>query len=167
MKSLAFLLLVFCAPQFWSSGITNACNITIDNKEKARIDDEMQGIWKLAEDTDSHNYFIVEKDGDYGYALTYMNRGGNNRGLEHFRAFFIEVNHVKFLTLGNWDTEHPGYVFLKIKDVGRGSWQVTAALVTDKRLRDVTNIAELRELLEKNLNNPDFYGKELHFRKRF
>lgn len=166
MKSL-FLFLIFCSPQFFQSGISTVSPYTINDKEKVRIDDHMQGIWKFAEDTDSHNYFIVEKDGDYGYCITYMNRSGNNRGLEHNGLYFGEVNNVKFLTLYNWDQGHHGYVLLKIKSVGRGSWDVVASLVTDPSITKVKSSAALRALLAKNLDNPSFYGKDLHFRKKF
>ncbi len=44
---------------------------------------------------------------------------------------------------------------------------MTANLVIDPSIRNVKSKEELRELLGKNLNNPSFYGKELHFRKKF
>ena len=167
MKILLYLFLLAYAPNFWSSGITNACNIKIDNKEKVRIDDHMQGIWKMAEDSNAHDYLIVEKAGDYRYSVTYMNRGGDNRGLEHEEAFIIEVNNTKYFTISNWDRDYPGWVFLKLDSIGKGSWNITANLATDNRLKEVKDSKELRELLGANINNASFYGKELHFKKKY
>ena len=166
MNNLVAFLLIFFANHS-ANGLKNVSQYAIDKEPLVRIDDHMQGIWKLAEDSDFHNYFIVEKDGDSAYVLTYMNRSGNNRGLEHGRAFFSEINHVKFLNFPNWDWDHHGYVFLKINNIGQGSWDMTANLVTDTTLVNVKSNSELRALFEKNLNNPAFYGKELHFRKKF
>jgi hypothetical protein len=166
MKSL--FLVLFLLPGIWSSGIKSASKFTLDEKPVVRIDDHLQGIWKLAEDTNYHNYFIVEKDGNFQYSITYMNRGGDNRGLEHGMFFFSEINGVKFINIGNWDDEHPGYILLKINEIGTPrSWSLTASIVTDMSITKVTSRKELRALLEKNLNNASFYGKELHFKKKF
>lgn len=127
----------------------------------------MQDIWKLVEDTDTHNYFILEKDGDYEYCVTYMNMGCNNRGLSHGGTFLGEVKHVKFLTRRYRGREYPGYVFLKIKSVGQGSWDMTANLVLAPEVAKANSSAQLRAMLEMNLGNPAFYGRELHFGKKF
>ena len=94
MKSL-FLLFTFLltgqiAADNSGNGIKNVCKYSLDESPKVRIDDHLQGIWKLKEDTDFHNYFILEKVDDYRYCLTYMNRSGDNRGLEHGLAFFLK-----------------------------------------------------------------------------
>lgn len=166
MKYLAFLFLPFF-PGVWDSGITNACKYSIDEKPIVRIDDHMQGIWKMAEDTNYNNYLIIEKDGDFEYSITYMNRGGDNRGLEHGAFYFSEIGKAKFLVIGNWDENNRGYLFYKIDSVARGSWDVVLRLATDPALKEVKSREELRTLLTRNLNNPSFFGKELHFHKKF
>lgn len=167
MKILSFLLLLII-PGFRGSGIKNTCKFTIDEKPSVRIDDHLQGIWKLAEDTDKHNYIIIEKRSDYEYSITYMNRGGDNRGLEHGRFFWSEIKGVKFINIQNWDDDHPGYIFYRVDTIeGPRSWDMKARLVTDPSIQKAANRQELRALLEKNLNNPSFYGPELHFGKRF
>lgn len=167
MKLLSFLLFVFLMPGMWDSGITNVCKYSIDEKAVVRIDDHMQGIWKIKEDTNYHDYLIIEKDGDYNYSITYMNRGGDNRGLEHGRFFFSQIGNTKFINIANWDSDHRGFLLYKIDVVDQGSWYVVARLVTDPSITKVASRTELRALLEKNLNNPSFYGKEIHFEKRF
>ena len=132
-----------------------------------RIDDHLQGIWKLADDTDFHNYFILEKVNDYKYSITYMNRSGNNRGLEHGIVYFSEIDNVKFLNVSNWDWDHHGLVFLKIKEITPGSWDMTANLVIDTTLSQLNSSEALCEHIRKRLKDPLIYGKELHFRKKF
>jgi hypothetical protein len=167
MKLLSVILFTFFAPGIWSSGIKNACKYSIDEKPVVRIDDHMQGIWKMAEDTDSHNYLIIEKDGDFAYCITYMNRSGDNRGLEHGQIYFSQISNVKFIVIYNWDDDYRGFLFYRIDNIDQGSWDVTARLVIDPSIRNVKSRDELRTLLEKNLNNQSFYGKELHFEKKF
>jgi hypothetical protein len=164
---LLILLLPFFLFGIWDSGITNACKYAIDEKPIVRIDDHMQGIWKLAEDTNYNDYFIIEKDGNFQYSITYMNRGGDNRGLEHGGFNFSMIGKVKFIVISNWDENNPGFLFYRIDSVDRGSWDVVLRLATDPSLKNVKSRTELRNLLAKNLNNPSFYGKELHFRKKF
>ena len=164
MKGLILLIIAYL-PQVLFAQDQVVSRFSIDEKPNVRIDDHMQGVWKMREDTDKHNYFIVEKDGDYEYCMTYMNRSGDNRGLEHGGGFFSMINNVKFLTMPSGNND--GWLILKIKDVTRGSWDVTLNLITDPRLRSVKSRAELRELIEKNLNNPAFYSKDLHLRKKF
>lgn len=160
-----FLLLtaVLCCSSLFAQ--RNVCQFSIDEKPTVRVDDHLQGIWKLREDTNYHNYFIVEKLDDYSYCLTYMNYGGDNRGLEHGWAFFSEINNVRFMTLPSGDNR--GVIFLKINSIGKGSWDMTANLVISPEIMKVKSRKELRSLLEKNLKNPSFYSKELHFRKKF
>ncbi len=163
------LLLAFAFPVISGNGIKNVSMYPLGDMYKVRIDDHLQGIWKLREDTDKNNYFILEKQDDYTYSITYMDHGGDNRGLEHGRAFFSEIGGTKFLNVTNWNSHNvPGYIFLKIKEISAPrSWDMTACLVTDTTLDKFAGNAELQALVEKNLNNPAFYGQDLHFRKKF
>lgn len=168
MKILSYIVLVGVLSSFQFVSRMNISKYAIDEKPVVRIDDHLQGIWKLAEDTDMHNYFVIEKESDFNYAITYMDHGGNNRGLEHFRGFFSEIGNVKFVSLPNWVDEERGYVLLKIDEITAGSWNLTASLVTDPSIRYVSSREDLRMLLAKNVNNSKFYSpKKLHFRKRF
>jgi hypothetical protein len=170
MKYLLTLAIVLFAtiPMQSKTSIGHACKFKLDEKAKVRIDDHMQGIWKMAEDTDFHNYFVLEKDGAYEYELTYMNKSGDNRGLEHGTVYFSVINHVKFLMVPDWDFDNRGYIYLRIDSVSSPrSWEVVATVVTDARLSNVKSSAELHTLFEKNLNNPAFYGQKIHFRKKF
>jgi len=167
MNILYFICYALFIPGFWSSGIKNACKYKIDEKPTVHIDMGMAGIWKMQEDTNAHDYLIVENDGDYQYRLTYMNRGGDNRGLEHFRFNLCEINGVKFFIIDNWDENYPGYLYYRINNIDQGTWYITASLVTDPAITKVSGVAELRELLVKNLDNPSFYGRQLHFVKHY
>ena len=77
MKKYYLLLLAFlCCSSLFAQ--RNVCQFPIDEKPTVRVDDHLQGIWKLREDTNYHNYFIVEKLDDYSYCLTYMDNGGTS-----------------------------------------------------------------------------------------
>jgi hypothetical protein len=167
MHTLTYLFFFLFVPGIWSSGIKNVSKFAIDEKPMLRMDEHLQGIWKMVEDTDAHNYFIIEKDGDFAYSITYMNRSGDNRGLEHGRFFWSETRDVKFINISNWDDEHPGFVLFKVNGISKGSWNMTLSMVIDSSIQKVDNRADLRILLSKNINNPSFYGKELHFKKKF
>ncbi len=161
------MLIAFFIPGFWSSGIKNVCKYSIDEKPVVRINDHLQGIWKLAEDSDVHNYFIIEKDGDFAYSITYMNKSGNNRAIEHEPCSWSEIGNVKFISMPSWDDDYPGYVLMKIDEIGVTSWDITASMVTNPSIQKVTSREDLRMLLLQNVNNPAFYGKKLHLRKKF
>lgn len=167
MKSLFLFLLLLLSGNSDTAGVKNVSKYALEDVRDptVTIENYMQGIWKLQEDTNSHNYFILEKDNDKKYSITYMNRGGDNRGLEHFGFFMSEINDVKFITVSSWNREHPGWVFLRVNNMTK--WEITAQMVADDKLHAIKSQEDLRNYFEKNLNNPAFYGKELHFEKRF
>ncbi len=136
---------------------------------KVRIDDHLQGIWKLEEDTNKNCYFIFEKKDDYTYNVSYMKPFGDARELQRARVFFSEIGGQKFLNVVNWDRQYgSGYVFLKIKEVtGPGNWDITACQIVDTTIYRVPGNAKLETLVEKNLDNPAFYGHDIHFHKKF
>lgn len=161
-------LLCFFLAGSSGNGAGNACKYPIDERPIMHVDDHLQGIWKMREDTNFHNYIVLEKADDYSYSITYMDHGGDNRGLEHGKAFFSEIDGTRFLQVSNWDFDHPGMIFLKVLKISEPrSWDMTAVLVTDTTLYKIKSSAALRSHLQKNLNNPNIYGKELHFRKKF
>lgn len=173
MLNILLLLFLFCTPKTNDVPIKYMCQYPLDKSPKKEIDAHLQGIWKLREDTNANNYFIVERDGDYHLSLTYMNRGGDNRGLEHFRATFSEVNGIHFMNAPyssfSIEDNFKGIVLLRIDPASlvNRSWEITAKLVTDSNLYKMKSSEELRAYVSSNMNKPDFYGKELHFKKKF
>lgn len=144
----------------------------LDEHPNTETDIHMQGIWKLKEDTNANNYFVVERDGSYRFSITYMNRGGDNRGLEHSTAFFSEVDGVKFLNAPYRsffnEPSFRGTVLLRVDEVDvPHCWDVTFTLVTDPNLYKMKSSAELRAYIRQHLKDPAIYGKQLHFRKKF
>jgi len=80
MPLVFLLLLSFAMPHKDVPPVKYLCQHDLDEHPSLESDPHMQGIWKLREDTDRHNYFVVERDGAYRFNITYMNRGGDNRG---------------------------------------------------------------------------------------
>ncbi len=102
--------------------------VPIDDKPIVKIDKRLLGIWKMLEDTDKHNYFVIETLDSYRYNMTYMNRGGDNRGLEHFPGFISDVNKVKFLNITYRDRSKKtgSYFFLKILQIENMGFEMKA-----------------------------------------
>ena len=143
----------------------------IDEHASVSVDTNLIGIWKMKEDTDVHNYFVIERYNDYEYAVTYMNRGGSNRTYENFPAYFSNIGKIKFFNV-RYDNYHrdrkisdEGYFFLKILDIDKRGFNMTLALVNDTTLKFISNSKEVRERITKNLDNPSFYDKPVHFHK--
>ena len=142
-----------------------------DEHAIVKVDTNLIGIWKMAEDTDAHNYFVIEKYNDYQYAVTYMNRGGSNRTYENFAAFFSEIGSTKFFNVGynyydkQTETSDVGYFFLKVINIDQRGFDMTLALVSDTTMKKISSQKGVRERIAKNLNNLSFYDKHIHFHK--
>ena len=59
--------------------------------------------------------------------------------------------------------EESGYFFVHIINISHNS--MTTAVVADTTLKYLTSAKEVRNRIEKNLNNPGFYSDTLHFYK--
>ncbi|MBA3827912.1 MAG: hypothetical protein H0X33_03155 [Taibaiella sp.] len=165
-----FRLLIFFVTLFDISGINGIKNVTrfgIDEKPIMRIDDHMLGIWMLDQDTNKHDYFILEKENDNSFVATYMNRGGTNRGWEHGTVYFSDIDGTKFIHFPNWNNEHRGWMLLRVNNYTPGSWDLSASVVMDPNLCNMKSSAEVRAYLKKNLHNANIYGKELTFSQKF
>ena len=139
----------------------------LDEKPNIIADTNLIAIWKMKEEIDDHNYFVVERYNPYEYVFTYMNRGGSNRTYENYSVYFSKVGNVTFLTVSLYDheTKSMGYFFSKVTDIDSRGWGVTLSLVADTTLKNITSRGALRERIEKNMNNPVFYKAPVHFKK--
>ena len=158
--SLIITLAAFAALSYGQIPVSHA---PIDKEPLLKINEDLVGIWKMREDTNYHDYFVVEKRHGYAYSVTYMNRGGDNRTYEHFNAYLSEVGKMQFLNV-----QYPGdvYVLLKILSIGRNGFEMTAVAVSNVSLDKVSKPEEVRKIIEANINNPSFYKDTLHFRKK-
>jgi hypothetical protein len=141
----------------------------IDEKPSVLIDNRMLGIWKMNEDTNYHNYFVVEKRNDFEYALTYMNRGGDNKTYERFTLYPSVVNGITFLNVLyeiDWEERKKpnGFVLLKVVNFDGPSF--TAAVCSDPSLKNLTRSQDVRERVSKNINNAVYYKDTIHLDKR-
>ncbi len=165
MKKLFFVLAVlFCTTGVMAQG--NLSKYLPVEPKKSKFDDNMQGIYKLTEDTDSHNYFVIEKITEYEYSISYMNRSGNNRGLEHFRMVIREFDGMKFLCVQNWLAGSDNWTFFRIRDKAENYWNITMDIVMEETLQNAKDGKELTAMMLKHVNDPSFFGKEYHFMKK-
>jgi hypothetical protein len=141
----------------------------IDLAPSVKIDEKLAGIWKLREDTNYHNYFVIEKDADYKYTVTYMDQGGDNAGVEHFGMYLSRVKNAVFMNVQYRDfggTYMDGFVLLRmLSPLERNSVEMTAAVVSDVVVGRLAQ-PEIRKQLELNLNNPRYYSDTIHFIKK-
>lgn len=140
----------------------------LEEKPNIMADTNHIAIWKLIEDVDEHNYFVVQRYNMNQYVFTYMNRGGSNRTYENVSAYFSKVGNATFLTVPLYDheTETVGYFFSKVTDLDSRGWNMTLSLVADTTLKDITSRSSLLERIEKNVNNPNFYKAPVHLKKK-
>lgn len=164
LMNLVFLLLMLFSG---GENLSGADANQIDKGESLRINipDGMQGIWKMKEDTSSHNYFVLEKENSMLHIITYMDKHGDNRGWEHGHFFMWDVKGTKFIVMSGWDMDNPGLGYLKVNKLESGEWSMTAQAVTDVSIKKMTP-QEAHAFLEKHLDDPAIYTKELHFRKK-
>ena len=169
------VILVTCLLS-WKGGLNDDADVTniakvyskyaLDDQPRVPVDTNLIGIWKMQEDSDPHNYFVIEKYNDVQYVFTYMNREGSNRVYENMGAFSSNVNGTEFInaTYLNWKGKS-GYFLLKVIDKDKRGFDMTLAMVADTTLKDIGSSTELRDRISKNINNPAYFKKPVHFRK--
>lgn len=172
MKKYSRIIVIILLAAF-SAGCKSYSRFPLEPRGSVRVDTNLIGIWKMQEDTDVHNFFVIERYNDYTYAASYMNEGGDNRIYENWRVFMSEVNGVKFLNVpyDNFDWEkgesrEKGWFFMKVTDIDKGGFNITLSPVTDSTLSRLTSSKEVHDRIATNLNNPAYFGKPVHFRKR-
>jgi hypothetical protein len=143
----------------------NVSRFPIDDPARIKIDNTLLGKWHLREDTSASNYFLVKKKDDYHYFFTYMNQGGTNRRYENFDAFLSKVNTSRFLNITYWHQDVTGYILVRILDVNEAGDELTTVNIADTTLMEITNPAEVRARVGRNLNNPLFFRDTAHFEK--
>jgi hypothetical protein len=139
----------------------------LDAKANIAIYPDLIGIWKMKEDEDSHNYFVIEHDENNHYIFTYMNHEGANRTFENDGAFFSKIGNTEFINVhySNWWNDERGYFFLKVIERSPNGFEMTVALVADTTLKDLPDEAAVRARIKKHLNDLHYFKKPVHFRK--
>jgi hypothetical protein len=168
MKNL-FLLFISIAT-LAIAGCNSVAHYPIDEKPQIPIDYRLVGIWKMEEDTNKHNYFVIEKLDDYQYNMTYMNQDGNNRGYEHWRGSISNINNAKFINIpySDWpDGNNHGLIFMKINNIEKEGWTMSGAFVNDSGLKNCKSSAEVRKRIADNMDKNSYFSKELHFERLF
>ena len=150
-----------------ATGCLSLAPVTIDDKPTIKIDENLVGIWKMKEDTNTHDYFVIENENQYQYSVCYMNRGGDNRVYEHNPAWFSVVNGTKFLNVYYRDFEiSGGYLFLKVLSIDHNGFEMTAAVLADSMMPHLSTSAQVRKRIAAHINDVSFYTDTLHLRKK-
>ena len=162
-KCYSIILLLLCA--LGIGGCDYVARYPIDKPALIKMDTRMLGIWKLTEDTSTHNYFVIERKDDFNCKVTYMNRYGENPQYAHFPVFFSMVDSVPFFNVSYRDYSASGYFFLKILEFNVNV--LTVAMYADSNLLQTKTPGDVRESIHKNLNDPRYFKQVYHFRKVF
>ncbi|MEI8279536.1 MAG: hypothetical protein WCG87_07205 [Bacteroidota bacterium] len=140
------------------------------DKPSIKVDTNLIGLWKMDEDTNVHDFFVLEKYDEHNYAFTYMNHEGSNRVFENVQAFFSDVNNTRFLNVhynpGMDETyDGRGYFFMKVVEMDPQGWSMTLSKYSDTTLKLITDPQQVREHIAKNINNHMYFNKPVHFHK--
>ena len=140
---------------------------SLDEKPNVRADTNLIAIWKMYEDVDNHNYFVVERNNYDEFVFTYMNREGSNRTYENVGAFFSKIGNADFLNVGFYDheTNSSGCFFLKVTGLDSRGWNMTLSLVADTTLKNITSREALRKRIAEHVNDLTYYKTSVHFHK--
>ena len=128
----------------------------------------------LAELYESYDRFIKEKD--HYYYITRMDAHGKNPHYQQWSVFLSKVNNATFLNIpyryvpskdGHFISGQTkqGFFFLRLIKINAAYDTITTAIISDTTLVHLTSSKEVRNRVEKNVNNPAFYSDTLHFYK--
>lgn len=130
------------------------------------INDRYKGIWKLDEDTNKYNYLIVEKRNGHTFNLTYMNRSGDNRGIEHVPGSYIDIKGGRFVHIAHIPGSKTSYT-LRLLSVDDGIFSITAAVINDSTLTGLEDSVAVRDRISDHMNDAAYYSDTVHFTKKF
>ncbi len=175
------------------SGCKNVARYTIDEKPVVKIDKNLLGIWKAAEDTDKNSIIFVQTSEDM--INRFKSRYTNPDHDTMFQSIYDEtinahkknkdyVYYITYLRYGGlyyqeWSTflskinnetflnigrlNGPLHGFAFVRIISTTYDKITVATVADTTLGNLNSTKEVRNRLEKNLYNPAFYKDTLHF----
>lgn len=152
LKYLAFLFL---------TSLT-ACDVSkypIDNAPNVKVDTRFIGKWK--DKKDRKTTYIISLQNEYQYQIINKNKKTGN---ETYLGYLSNVEGSTFLNVYNKDSAN-AYMLLRILDVNAKADRVTIASVSDSTMKNMSNAAEVRKYVTKNLNNPVFYSDTTYLRK--
>lgn len=163
------------------SGCKGYSTHAIDENALNKIDTNLLGIWRVAEDTDRRNFIYVERNydvhhfsRDYGtrkfkqyehcYYLTYMNRHGKNARYEQWLAFTSDINGTRFMNI-TYRNDGEGFFFVRFIKRSANRDTITTCMVADTNLRYLPDSKAVRKKITGSINDPVFYSDTMHIYK--
>lgn len=151
----------------------------IDKQPKVNVDTTLLGIWKLAEDGNKKDYFLVQeykdvfkdtlphprREPEYAgrhqlYFVTRFDNNGTNPHFQSWPAFLSDIKGNIFINIGDNDD---GSLFTRI--LSRKKDTLTIAIVADKMLHELNSCDEVQQRFEKQYTKSSFYNDTLHLYK--
>jgi hypothetical protein len=172
MKQAAFIFLMVVLT--WCGwGCKSTATYPIDEPMAATMNNGILGKWKIEEDTDKRNYYLVEpglhERAVDRYHIKFYNRGGTNRTYESELYYSLVKGqpfiNIKYAEWGGDAFKNEGFFFLKVLEVNKDYSKLTLAMVADTTMGALKNSAEVKKRITTNLNNPKFYTDTVHLFK--
>ena len=172
MKLYYYLAATICSMLIFACGIPAPYPLPYSSSKTA--DDRIIGKWKMEEDTNKNNFYLISKVSDkyYQYHVEFWNRGGKNRTYEA-EIFFSELDSMKFLNIpyyqkrsgkGSFDDwENKGWFFVRILVANEDFTRLTTATVNDARLAAQENPSQMARYMKEHKNDPSTYSDTVHF----
>jgi len=186
------ILVLFC---FFVSvcSCRNVARVAIDSKQVVKLDTNLLGIWKAAEDTNKKDFIFIQscfdanenvwpyltdsvkKLKDYECYITRMDNGGHNPHYEQWGCFLSKVGSFTFLNVPyrndnlKWSERksttnlYEGFCFVRLVFISKGYDTITTAYVSDTTLCRFKTSQELRAYFTKNVTRSSFYCDTLHW----
>lgn len=172
MKPYDYLVIALCSMLISACGTPAPYPMPYSSSKTA--DDRIVGKWKLEEDTNRNNFYLISKIPDkyYQYHVEFWNRGGTNRTYEA-DIFFSELDSIKFLNIpyyqlksgkGSFDDwENKGWFFVRILEASSDFTKLTTATVNDPLLATQGNPSQMAHYMQAHKNDPASYSDTVHF----
>ena len=163
----------------------------IDEQPLIKLDTRFLGKWKIIEDTDKANYLSIRempgieyqtaaelKLKPYNLYVTYWNRHGVNPVYGDFTWYISKIGNKRFINIHGTNipadesfealekgvglNKKWGFYFADIVNINQRADSIILAIVGDSTLKDLTNSQQVRERIQSNMNNRNFYSHVLH-----
>jgi hypothetical protein len=167
MKNLLFILLLL--PALADGQVRNImAQYPIDDPLKENLNDGIRGRWKFEEDTNKNNFYEIIREKPYmldRYHMKFWDRGGTNPTWEA-NMHFSKIGNTQFINVPYFEDNftHQGFFFLKILEINADFTKITAAVLHDTELWDLTQ-TQVKQRITKNIGNPGYYRDIVHFYK--
>ncbi len=131
----------------------------INDPAKIKVDARLAGKWKVKEKEGSNAIYTFAIKDNYHYSVSIGN--DKKKNAEKHTAFLSEVNYSWFMNFYSETYDDEGYKFYRFVGADPSYNKVTMVTVKDTSFKYLNSVNDVRSLVIKYLNDPEFYGDTL------